>query len=566
MPASDGGASDAGTSLLAHCRALTDSEGEARRERALELSRCVLSNVEGIVDSIDEVSSDCVDHLEPRLADDDPTVRSAVVAALGFVAHLGDDFDVDRSRFVPTVLECMDDDSALVRQTVLAPSYAPRIVEDALGDEDEFEPKSPAWLADRVFERLRDPSPTVRKRAAAVLWSNRDALTAAHPDQDRALAALVGALDDPVDGLGGNHGKSRTPRKVALDVLREAPGFHDALAADHLDDVTPGCWDDDKRVRWSAIRLLRELVETDVVALDRVAPTVADAIVDGQYPYANRGFDFAVSVALAEPRAMTDVTALLVGRLTESDTSDRWMDLDHLLDAISRLVAESDRSFDPAIETLAAQVAADDVDTGDRDPLRHLADPHPEFVADVLREGYAALPDSKHGATSRFGHEFAAAIADQNPRAVAGVPEVMAANVAYSHVAYALYELAAAHPDVVAPVAQSLLDDDEIWTVPVTRWHAGVLEATIDHLPAIPDTVVDALAATVESLDGSAKDRRFALRALLAADDHDLARLPTHLEPLRDPAHAGAFDETSDLTDPLDTDAAIENDIGNADH
>lgn len=523
-----------------------------QRERAPELQRYILEDVA----RWEELDSEVTETLLPLLDAPDAPVRSAAAFVLQHAASY-DGVTQDREALAAKLLSMLDDDSPVVRQTVANPSALENVYRDTR--DAEFEPVPLDELARTLFDALHDPTPVVRTRVAGLFPRHGEDLLDAHPDTETAIERLVETFEDPVDGLGSNVARASTPRQVALRLLRRTLDDHDdALVARHVDAIAGCLADDDRRVARAAAALLEDLRDRDAIAVEDVADRVVAALEADQLPVGTGNVDrVALAVALARP----DAVELAYDRFTayvsaENTSTDSWRSDDSTLVALSRLVRASDRSFDPPMETLAAIIGRDTTASEDTDPLVLLAPEHPEYVAEELRAGYRKLVAGDLDYNDRFYRDLVVDVAAANPRAIEGVPEILATDISGQYVRKTLTALVEAHPDHaghVVPEAVGTVD----WEPPVRYQVSALVERTAEQWTDVPDDLVTSLVATVEETtsERDADRRRYALRALVALHDQGLAVLPDRLTPFIDQYHAGVFheDDEDEATDPLET-------------
>ncbi|WP_323675740.1 hypothetical protein [Halorubellus sp. PRR65] len=226
-------------SVEAYCERIADAEPSARDALAGDLQRYVLTDLPRWI----EVTDDAVQAIAPFVDADSPTVRATAVFVLRYVAEFDPDrLTFERSRAATPVLEAFEDADRRVRQVATNPFNTGTLVSDALED-DAFRPKSKAWVAETLLERLREPVPVVRKRAAWHVEKNAVALGAAHPDVESVVAALVDAFEDPLDANAPDR-RARSPRYAALRALEALAPVEPGSVSNHVDAVAAFLDDD----------------------------------------------------------------------------------------------------------------------------------------------------------------------------------------------------------------------------------------------------------------------------------------------------------------------------------
>lgn len=539
------------------CQRLDAANRSERREIAPRLHRYVLEDPNRWTHISDGVVETLVEHLDAP----DSTVRCAALFVLGHVGANGEEWcefsgeTYTRSDVVEGILDAFDDDCASVRQTAARPGHLSDVAEGVLSGEVDV---PTTRLVSQLFDGLHDSTPVVRKRVADVFEAHGSDLIAAHPEPQQAVASLVAALGDPVDAFGVYQNPARTPRWAALDALREGLDEYDPqVLVEDVATVTTLLEDDQLQVRMGATYLLAELYDRDELALDQFADDVLAAMDEGLYPKWWEPYDrLALTVGLEYPESVETVYAHFRSAVTAENTKkDRWTADDSVLLALSRLIRASDASFDQPLETLAETVAWDTTVSDDTDPLVLLASPHPEFVASQLRDGYRAFVAGEWDENRRFYRDLVVEVADENPAAIDGVPEILADEISKSHVRKALSGLVEAHPQHAAGVVPGAFDRAD-WEVPMGRWYSELIEATAGYWTEVPDWLVDILIDTVAIPEERyASKRRYAIRALVALHEEGLQVLPDGFEPFVELYHAGRFDDEAE-TDPLETGAA----------
>lgn len=503
-----------------------------------------------------DLSTDIVTQLLSLLDEPNPTTRSAGVFVAGHVALYGDEYVDDRFDVAVSVFDALEDESPMVRQTAANSRRLDRIVEEAFDDSERY-PISLDRIATLLFDLLHDPDPVVRRRIGQVVRSHGADLISVHPDPTTAGETLVGTFGDSLDGYCIYTRPVAAPRHAALMTLDQ--GFEDydaSFLAAHTDSIAELLHDSRRRVRSWAARLLDTLVPAGIVSVEDIADDVITAA-RRNYPKAP-GTQFprlALRVALVREDAVEPVYDHLRRRYTAANTStDRWKADDPDLIALSRLVRAADRSFDPPAKTLAAIIGRDTSATEKTDPLVLLAPDHPEFVADQLRQGYRLLVDGEIDHSARFYTDLVVAVADRNPAAIEGVPEILAENLPRSEVRKTMTALVAAYPDLVAHLVPAAYAR-AAWEPPLRYQHSQLIEKTAEHWETVPDTLTSTLVETVGT-GPSEKRRRFAIRALVALDEAEPSVLPERFRPFVDLYDRGAFHDDDDPVDPLETDAA----------
>lgn len=487
-----------------------------------------------------------------------PPTRSVGVFVAGHVAVHGDEYVDDRGEVAASVFDALGDESPVVRQGAANPRRLVDIVEEAL-DDDEYRPAPPERIAATLFELLHDPDPAVRRRIGKVVFAHGGELMDAHPDPAAAVDTLVGTLDDPLNAYGMYSRPTVSPRHAALAALdRGFEAYDGSLLADHVDAIAERLHDEQDGVRSWAVHLLDTLVSADVVAAEDIADDVVAAAQHHDARQMGLHFpQFALRVALARPDAVAPVYEHLRTRFTVANTkTDRWQGDDTDLIALSRLVRAVDHSFDPPAETLAAVLARDTAATDGTDPFALLAPDHPAFVADQLHRGYRLLVEAELDYSSRFYRDLVVGVADRNPAAIEGVPEVLAENLPRDEIRKTMAALVDAHPDLATDVVPDAFARTG-WEPPLHYQHSRLIEASAEHWETVPDDVVEALVETVGT-GRSENGRRFAVRALVALHEVGQSVLPARFSPFVDLYDRGAFDddEDGDPVDPLETDAA----------
>ncbi|MDS0259961.1 hypothetical protein NDI56_11200 [Haloarcula sp. S1CR25-12] len=495
------------------------------------------------------------------LGDDDPTVRSVGAVIASHVGVYGERYYADqnitdRAEFAAAAFDALDDESPVVRQAAADTHRLGDIIEEAL-DDTEFRPLPSEHIAATLVERLHDPDPAVRRRIGKIFFEHGAALLGAHPDPGTAVESLVETFGDPVNGYCTYTRPVASARHAALMTLEQGFDEYDAvLLAGHGTAIAARLHDERRRVRTWAARLLDTLVSAGVVPVGDIADDVITAAQRDDPRAMGRRFPrLALRVALVEQDAVGPVYEHLRQRFTVTNTrTDRWRSDDPYLIGLSRLVRVADHSFDPPGETLAAVIAQDTAATDGNDPLALLAPDHPEFVADQLRQGYRLLVEGELDYSSRFYRNLVVDVADRNPAAIEGVPEILAENLLRSDVRKTMSALVDAHPNLGAHVVPDAYARAE-WEPPLRYQHSQLIEETAEHWETVPDGLTETLVETVGT-NRSEKRRRFAIRALVALDEEGLSVLPERFSPFVDLYNQGAFDDDGDPVDPLETDAA----------
>ena len=504
----------------------------------------------------EDLTPDIVTQFLSLLNEDDPATRSVGVFVAGHIAVHGDEYVDSRSDVAASVFNALGDESPVVRQTAANSKRLDDIVEEALED-GEYQPISREGIAVTLFELLHDPDPAVRRRIGKIFFSHGADLIDAHPDPATAVGTLVDAFGDSLNAYCTYTRPVTSPRHAALMTLSQGFEEYDgSLLADHVDSVAERLYDDRRRVRSWAARLLDTLASVGVGSVEDIADNVVSAAQRNDSGALGLQFPrLALRVALIRQAAVDPVYDHLRTRYTVANTStDRWQGDDPDLIAFSRLVRAADRSFAPPAETLATIIARNTAATDGTDPLALLAPEHPAFVADQLRQGYQLLVDGEIDYRSRFYRDLVVDVADQDPTAIKGVPEILAENLPRSEGRKTMTALVGAHPDLVAHLVPDAYAHAE-WEPPLRYQHSQLIEETAEHWEAVPDTLTKTLIETVGT-DRSEKRRRGAIRALVALDEAGLSVLPERFSPFVDLYDQGAFNDDDDPVDPLETDAA----------
>lgn len=533
-------------------RRLDQADPDERVELAPRVHRMLLDDL----DRWGDLTPAVVTQLLSLLDETDPATRSVGAFFAGHIAVYGDEYVDDRDAVAASVFDALGDESPVVRQTAANSRRLDDMVEEAL-DDGEYRPLPRDRIAAMLFELLHDPDPAVRRRVGKVVFSHGSELLGFHADTADAVETLADTLGDSLNAYCSYTRPVVSPRHAALATLERGFGeYEGSLLTDDTETLAKCLNDGRYRVRSWAARLLDTLVSGGVVSVT----DITDDVVTGARRHDARalGRDFprlALRAALVRREAIGPVYEHFRTRYTIANTStDRWGGGDPDLVALSRLVRATDHSFDPPAETLATVIARDTTATDGTDPLAHLAPEHPEFVAAQLRQGYRLLVDGELDYSSRFYRSLVVDVADRNPAAIEGVPEILAENLPRSEVRKTMAALVEAHPDLAAhlvPDAYARAD----WEPPLRYQHSQLIETTAEHWETVPDNLADTLVETVGT-DRSEKRRRFAIRALVALHNRGLSVLPERYSPFVDLYDQGAFDDDGDPVDPLETAAA----------
>lgn len=568
------GRSDVEPTIDELCRRLTEAELEDELDVMAELQRAFL---EDFLEWSDQPSSESVEILEPYLDHEDSRLRSGAAFLLSVVLRADiyrydlERVPVDQTALGAKLLELVDDESRQVRQVIVSTGIVAGIVEDALREESlaldgseevPFEPKSTAWLAVALFQRLDDPAPIVRKRVASHLESHGVKLLEAHPDTPAAVETLVDTFDDDLDGLAPHH-DAMAPRLAALRTLSGYADHDSELVADHVRAIGDMLDDEDSTVASVAARLVVDLVEDGAVTMETVVPYVVEALEAGRYSLFERTREFAIDLAIENPTAADVVYDEVFELITAgyADYSRKFQD-HSTVESLARLVRESDVTADPVAETLVELI--DDVDFDETDPLVPLARRHPEFVAEQLQIGYRLVRDGELSGRDRFDRDLLATVARENRTAIDGVPEIVSKDLSNRKLLRALYELSTVAPDGVASTFPDSLRTAHR-NPPIRTKLGPLIEVTADQWEGIPEDVVDDLVATAEyEKEQYSSQRRRAVRALVALYENDHDAVPDRVAHFADPYHEGLFDDDrptdEEPVDPLQTDAAAAGD------
>lgn len=539
------------TELEALCRQLDRTDPDERATLAPQVQKLLLDEIE----TWGDLTADVLERCLPLCSGGDPATRSVGVFVASHVAIYGEDYVDDQGEVAALVFEALGDESAVVRHAAANSSRLDDIVAKALADE-AYRPVPRAQMAERLFDLLHDPDPAVRRRVGKVVSAHGGELLGVHADPATAVETLLDTLGDPVNGYGTYARPVVAPRHAALMTLTEGIDAYDAsLLADHTVAIAACLHDDRRRGRFQAARLLDTATRAGGIPVTEIVDDVVSAAQRRTPEKLNVRFPpLALRVALNTAHAVDPVYDYLWARVTAANTeTDRWDGSDPFLVALSRLVRAADQSFAPPAETLATLIARDRAATDGTDPLVLLAPDHPEFVADQLRLGYRLLVDGELDYSSRFDRDLVVDVADRNPAAIDGVPELLAKNIPNGDVRETMAALVDAHPDLAAHVVPDAFARVE-WEPPLRFQHAQLIEATAAHWETVPDEFVETLVETVGAVR-SEKHRRFAIRALVALDEAGLSVLPERFSPFIDLYDQGVF-EGDDPLDPLQTDAA----------
>lgn len=496
------------------------------------------------------------DTLTECLDSDDPGVRAGAVNLLpGFLNDDSVTFSEDEDAIAGRILTMIDDENRHVRQTVLSPAVTNSLVGDAL-DDGGTNSKPLPWLSERLLDRLHDPVPIVRKRAAYYIESHAVTIIEAHPDTEAAIAALVAAFDDDLDALAPNR-DATTPRYAAVRALKMFADHDEQRVAAQTDAIGGLLTDDTRNVRSVATRLLLSVYEEDLITMEALEPHVRRAVDAGTFPLWSDTRSFLVEFARTYPDAVDPVYEHFWGEITaeRTDYSHRFSE-NRSVDGLVTLLRETNPTTHPPAETLVE--AADEVDFSETDPLVVLAVDHPEFVAEQLRTGYQKVVDGELRGRNRFNRELAAAVAEENEAAVDGVPAVLGQDLQNRYLLRGMYDLAAVCPGRVAEAFPESLRTGH-WGVPVSNKLPKLIERTAGEWQGIPEEMVEDLVGTVEYERNDTTWRRSnALCALVALYEHGHDAVPDRVDPFVELYHEGAFDEDrEDPVDPLETNAAV---------
>ncbi|WP_435365170.1 hypothetical protein [Haloarchaeobius sp. DYHT-AS-18] len=513
-------------------------------------------------------SAEHVETLASLLAHDDEGVRASTVVLLsslvtGSVFEENQELDasIDRAALAGRLLDCIDDEHRHVRQVAVSSGITGRLVASALDDES-FSSKSRAWLARQLIARLHDPAPIVRKRVANYVASNAVEVLEAHPDTAAAVDSLVDSFDDDLDALAPDR-DATTPRYAALRALSEYAAYDGRLVADRIDAITRLLTDPSQQVRWAATELLCDLRECGAIDLETIAPDVVGALEQSVYPLTERSMPLAVDVALVSPSTADTLARelrLKIGGERTGRPHHCTYQSQYTVEAIARLVTAGDFDAHPVLQTLTGLV--DTVDFDETDPLVALADEHPSFVAEQLQAGYQQVLEGELSGFSRFDEHLVAEVAKRSRAAVEGVPAVLTGDLGDRTLLRATYQLSLVCPDLVAETFPEALAAAHR-NPPVSTEFVPMLEATAGQWQGVPADVVDDLVATAEyTAEGysMARQRRRAVRALVALYENGHDAVPERVAPFVEPCRQGLFDDErpgeADPVDPLETEAA----------
>ncbi len=543
---------------------LEEAEPGSRAEIAIEIQRILLED------------ANCWGNFPPVLAEryhsmleaDRPAVRSVGALVAGHFAYSSEDFyedvdAVDGTEAAAAIFNALNDESPLVRQ-VAAGCGLNRLgdVVSRVLDDPEYQPLPTDDIATTLFERLCDDDPTVRLRVGAVVVHYGDELLRAYPDTRPAVESLVDTFEDDLNAYCAYDRPTAAPRHAAFTVLSQTLGEYDeSLVVDHVDEIAARLSDENRDGRRSAARLLARLRAAGHVTIeDFTDDIVAAAKRFDAEEYGHRFPKLALRTALTSNDAIGPVYEHFQTKYTAVNTTrTTWTSGDSYLVALSRLVRAADYPFDQHAETLAAIIAQDTAATDSTDPLVLLAADHPEFVADQLRGGYERLVEGGLDRRSRFATDLVVAVADRNPAAIEGVPEVLAEDFTNGLVRDTIAALVDAHPDRAVHVVPDGFASSE-WEAPLSTHHSELIEETATHWECVPDNLVETLVDTAgfSYTDRWARERRGAVRALVALHNEGQSVLPEGFDPFVALYEDGAFDEDGedDPIDPLETDAA----------
>lgn len=505
---------------------------------------------------------------QSMLKADRPAVRGVGALAAGHFANSGEDFyedvgPVDGTEAAAAIFDALDDESPLVRK-IAAGCGLNRFgdVVSRILDDPEYQPLPTDEIAAKLLERLRDDDPTVRLRIGAVVFHYGDELLRAHPDTRAAIEALVGTFEDDLNAYCIYDRPTAAPRHAAFTVLRQTlEEYDESLVVDHVDEIAARLSDENREVRRSAGRLLERLQTAGHITNDDINDDIITAAEQLEAEEWGALFPkLALRTGLTRDDAVGPVYEHLQTRYIATNTTrTTWSSRDSYLIALSRLVRAADYPFDPHAETLAAMVAQDTAATDGIDPLILLAADHPEFVAEQLRQGYRRLVEGDLERRSRFSTDLVVDVADRNPAAIEGVPEVLAEDFANGRVREVITVLVDAHPERVHHVMSDGYAKSE-WEAPLSTEHSELIEETAAHWERVPDNLVETLIDTsgFSYTDRWAEERRGAVRAIVALHKEELPVLPEGFGPFVHLYEEGAFDEDGDddPLDPLETDAA----------
>ncbi|WP_222919212.1 hypothetical protein [Natrinema sp. SYSU A 869] len=546
---------------------VAETPPEERHGPAMELAK---RRVETVLPSESaELTDAAIDRLLPHLEDPDPAVRSAVILVLRNAMYFQlQEVDMAVSEHPPALLadrllDRIDDEHWSVRQAVLLPTYLQPILTSMFGTDTDVDVNtdamstSAAWLADRLFQRLADPVPVIRKRTSALFFELDDESTVvlAHPEPDRAVTMLVETLTDPADTVF-NRGDACEPKYAAIDTLIALVEHHPELVTPHLEAILDHLTVDNGHLRFRIVELSVSLLEQGAIEYEAIADDVIDALERGCYPLrTEETMQLLVSVALRRPETVADVASTLRVELAENDTRRLYAQHAAAADALGRLVRESDQTFGSVEETVAERTVDRSLFEAAIDPLLILAEDHPEFVAEKLTDGYEALREEDMY-DGRFDKELLVSVADCNPTAAELVLADLVDGANVHNVQRLLANVSEAHPTLVAEIVPELLDAVDT-TPPIPRNVCRILTATVETGPRVPDETVAAVTESVGPIgDTPAYDgnrRYWAVRALIELYERNHDAVPERVEPFVEAYRDGELD---DVVDPLDLPAA----------
>ncbi|ELY74244.1 hypothetical protein [Natrinema pallidum] len=561
--------SDDAPSLETLAARVAETPPADRREPALELAK---RRLETVLPSQSTALTDAtIDRLCPCLDDPDPAVRSAVLVVLRNAMYFqlqGAEMALSEhppEALADRLLERIDDEHWTVRQAVLLPRYLQPILAATFENDADVDVDTDAlsvsasWLADRLFQRLTDPVPVIRKRTSALFFELEDASTVvlAHPDPDRAVTTLVETLTDPADTVF-NRGDACEPRNAAIETLLELTGHRPELVTPHFETMLDLLTGDNGYLRFRIVELSIDLLEQGVIGYEAIADDVIDALEQGCYPLRTaETMQLLVSVALTRPDVIDDVASTLRTELAANDSRRLYAQHTAAADALGRLVRESEQPFGAVEETVAER-------TGDRslfdagiDPLVPLAEDHPAFVADALTNGYEALREEDMY-DGRFDTELFVSVADRNSAAAEPVLAALSDEASVHNVRRFLASVSETYPTLVADIVPDLLETVET-TPPIPRTVCQIIATTAGTGVRIPDELVAAVTESVGPIGNTPaynKNRRYwAVRALIALSERNHDAVPDRIEPFVEAYRDGQLD---DAVDPLELPAARE--------
>ena len=548
--------------LTGAVRRLEEADPGDRAELAIRIQRMLLEkpNVWG------NFPAALAERYRSMIEADRPAVRSIGALAAGHFAYSGEDFyddveAVDETEAAAAVFDALDDESPLVRQVAAGcgVDHLGDVVSRVL-DDPEYRPLPAGEIATTLFRRLHDDDPTVRLRIGATVLHYGDELFRAHPEARAAVRTLVGVFDDDLNANCVYDRPTAAPRRAAFRVLELTFGEYDeSPVVAHVDEIAARLSDEHRQVGRSAGRLLERLRAAGHITVKDIADEVITAATRLDADRWWSGFpELALRTALARDDAVEPVYEHLRARYTAANKEMReWSGGDAYLIAFSRLVRAADHPFDPHAETLAATIARDTAATDGTDPLVLLAPDFPEFVAEQLRRGYGRVVEDDLGRRRRFCADLVVDVADRNPTAVEGVPDVLAENFADRRVRDTIAALVDAHPELAVHAVPEGFARSEC-EAPLSTDRLELIEETAAHWERAPDGLVETLVDTAgySYTDRWAPNRRGAVRALVALHEGGLSVLPESFGPFVDRYEQGAFDEDDDPVDPLEMDAA----------